>query len=27
MQFDVFENSSARMREVYPYVVDVQSDC
>ncbi|PJC13603.1 MAG: plasmid maintenance protein CcdB [Comamonadaceae bacterium CG_4_9_14_0_8_um_filter_57_21] len=26
MQFDVFENPSARMREVYPYVVDVQSD-
>jgi toxin CcdB len=26
MQFDVFENPSSRMREVYPYVVDVQSD-
>ena len=26
MQFDVFENPSPRMREVYPYVVDVQSD-
>ena len=26
MQFSVFENPSPRMREVYPYVVDVQSD-
>lgn len=26
MQFDVFQNPSPRMREVYPYVVDVQSD-
>ena len=26
MQFDVFDNPSPRMREVYPYVVDVQSD-
>ena len=26
MQFDVFENPSLRMRDVYPYVVDVQSD-
>jgi toxin CcdB len=26
MQFDVFENPSPRMRNVYPYVVDVQSD-
>lgn len=26
MQFDVFENPSPRLREVYPYVVDVQSD-
>ena len=26
MQFDVFENPSPRMRLVYPYVVDVQSD-
>ncbi len=26
MQFDVFENPSPRMRDVYPYVVDVQSD-
>jgi toxin CcdB len=26
MQFDVFENPSPRMREVYPYVVEVQSD-
>ncbi|MBK7003012.1 MAG: CcdB family protein [Rhodoferax sp.] len=26
MQFDVYANPSARMREVYPYVVDVQSD-
>ena len=26
MQFDVFDNPSPRMREVYPYVVEVQSD-
>lgn len=26
MQFDVYPNPSPRMREVYPYVVDVQSD-
>jgi toxin CcdB len=26
MQFDVFENPSPRMRDVYPYVVDVHSD-
>ena len=26
MQFDVFENPSSRMRDVYPYVVDVQSE-
>ena len=26
MQYDVFENPSPRMRDVYPYVVDVQSD-
>ena len=26
MQFDVFDNRSPRMRDVYPYVVDVQSD-
>ena len=26
MQFDVFENPSPRMRNLYPYVVDVQSD-
>jgi len=26
MQFDVFENPSQRMRDVYPFVVDVQSD-
>ena len=26
MQFDVFENPSPRMRHVYPYVLDVQSD-
>jgi toxin CcdB len=26
MQFDVFANPSPRMRDVYPYVVDVQSD-
>ena len=25
MQFDVFENPSPRMRDVYPYVVDIQS--
>lgn len=26
MQFDVFDNPSPRMRHVYPYVVEVQSD-
>jgi len=26
MQFDVYENPSPRMRDVYPYVVDVQSN-
>lgn len=26
VQFDVYENPSPRMRDVYPYVVDVQSD-
>jgi len=26
MQFDVYANPSARMRDVYPYVIDVQSD-
>lgn len=26
MQFDVHENPSPRMRDAYPYVVDVQSD-
>ena len=26
MQFDVFENPSPRVRDVYPYVLDVQSD-
>ena len=26
MQFDVFENPSPRMRDIYSYVVDVQSD-
>ncbi len=26
MQFDVFDNPSPRMRELYPYVVDIQSD-
>lgn len=26
MQFDIFENPSPRMRHVYPYVVEVQSD-
>ncbi len=26
MQYDVYPNPSARMRDVYPYVVDVQSD-
>jgi toxin CcdB len=26
MQFDVYPNPSPRMRELYPYVVDVQSD-
>ena len=26
MQFDVFENPSPRMRDVYPYVLDIQSD-
>jgi toxin CcdB len=26
MQFDVYQNSSPKMRDRYPYVVDVQSD-
>lgn len=26
MQYDVYPNPSPRMRDVYPYVVDVQSD-
>lgn len=26
MQFDVYENPSPRMRDVYPYVLDLQSD-
>lgn len=26
VQFDVYENPSPRMRDAYPYVVDVQSD-
>ncbi len=26
MQYDVYPNPSPRMREVYPYVLDVQSD-
>ena len=26
MQYDVYPNPSPRLREVYPYVVDVQSD-
>ena len=26
MQFDVYRNPSARMREQYPFVVDIQSD-
>jgi len=26
MQFDVYDNPSQRTRDVYPYVVDVQSD-
>ncbi len=26
MQFDVYPNPSSRMRDVYPFVVDVQSD-
>ena len=26
MQFDIFQNPSPRMRDVYPYLVDVQSD-
>ena len=26
MQFDVYENPSSRMRDVYPFVVDVQSN-
>lgn len=26
MQFDVFENPSPRLRDIYPYVVDIQSD-
>ena len=26
MQFDVYQNPSPRMREQYPFVVDIQSD-
>lgn len=26
MQFDVFENPSPRLRDIYPYVVDIQCD-
>lgn len=26
MQFDVFDNPSARSRDFYPYVMDIQSD-
>ena len=26
MQFGVYDNPSARMRDVYPFVVDIQSD-
>jgi toxin CcdB len=26
VQFNVFENPSPRIRDVYPYVVDIQSD-
>jgi toxin CcdB len=26
MQFDVYENPSPRMRDVYPYVIDIQSN-
>ena len=26
MQFDVYDNPSPRMRDVYPYVMEVQSD-
>lgn len=26
MQFDVYENPSPRMRYVYPYVIDIQSN-
>lgn len=26
MQFDVYPNPSSRMRDVYPFVVDLQSD-
>ena len=26
MQYDVYDNSSPRMRDRYPYVVDIQSD-
>lgn len=26
MQFDIYENPSPRMRDVYPFVVDVQSN-
>ncbi len=26
MQFDVYENPSPRMRDIYPYVIDVQSN-
>lgn len=26
MQYDVYPNPSPRMRDIYPFVVDVQSD-
>ena len=26
MQFDIYENPSPRMRDIYPFVVDVQSN-
>jgi toxin CcdB len=26
MQYDVYDNPSPRMRDLYPYVVDIQSD-
>jgi toxin CcdB len=26
MQYDVYENPSPRMRDQYPYVIDIQSD-